>query len=121
MGFTSAVVKLLKSGLANRITRPPFFIDQMRHRRACHSKFPIDADWLAGPAAVPLTIGLVGTPGTPRRRAGTSQHGRRLPPLPMLPRAHAAASSALACFDETSDSDDETRPAEMFRVPPPFR
>ena len=51
MRFTSAVVKLLKSGHANRITRPPFFINQMQHHRACRSKLPIDADWLAESAA----------------------------------------------------------------------
>ena len=56
----------------------------MRHRRACRSKFPIDADWLAGPAAVPLTIGLVGTPGTLGGGLRPSQHGRCLPPLPMF-------------------------------------
>ena len=32
---------------------------------------------------LPLTIGPLGSPGTPRRRAATFEHGRRLPPLPI--------------------------------------
>ena len=41
---------------------------------------------IQSPAAVPWTIGVLGTPGTPPPPLQPSQHSRRLPPLPILPR-----------------------------------